>query len=70
MIVIGYIIIFAFLLFLALIFGHGFREWNEGKEYTKKDNSPNSGIKTIVIGLIILFFIGILVVKCSGNYGY
>ncbi len=64
--VIGFIIgipfFLALLYFLSVLFGHGFRSWNEGDDYDAdkedqwaRDKKPKSvDAKTVVIGFILV----------------
>ncbi len=54
------LVAFVVLVFLA---GFGFREWNEGEKNIK--NNKESHIKTIVIGLVIIFVLLFLYDACN-----
>lgn len=53
-----------FALGFSIILGNSFRNWNEGKDYSKGKSKYDS-LKTLLIGLLIFFVIGWLITRCD-----
>ena len=49
----------------SLIFGHGFRQLNEGEKYTNETSDGKSTLKTLAIGFFILMFIMAMYQTCN-----
>jgi heme/copper-type cytochrome/quinol oxidase subunit 2 len=49
----------------SMLFGHGFRQLNEGKKYTNETSDGKSTLKTLAIGLFIFMFIMAMYQTCN-----